>query len=366
MPALPVHKRRTALNTQAQQRFSRQMAVPGFGESAQQCLAAARVLVVGVGGLGVPVVQYLAAAGVGTLGLVDDDVVQASNLPRQVIFTSAQVGQPKVSLAKRRLTPLNPEMEIITAQVRLEATNAAALLAGYDVIVDASDNFPTRYLLSDTAQALGVPVVWGAIFQTYGQVSTWFTPGVTLRDLYPLPPDPAAVPTCAQAGVLAPLCGQVGTLMASEVLRLCTGFGESLIGQVVLIDARTGTTRHIPLRPAQPVVAPHSSEAASTVTLAQVQHLVRRAAPAPVLIDVREPGEFAAGALPGARNIPLSVLPTGVPTRTPVVLYCHSGARAQQAASLMRAAKHEQVQVFLGGWQQWQQAHVAPNVSAAS
>lgn len=240
------------------ERFARHLPIPGFGELAQRRLRAARVCVVGAGGLGSPALLYLAAAGVGTLGVVDADDVELVNLQRQVLHPTAAIGSPKVASAARRLTDLDPGVQVITHRLRLDEANAAEALSGYDLVLDASDNYPTRYLIADTCADLGLPLVWGAVMVTRAQVSVfWSRPlaadglaaGITLRDLYPEPPAAGTWVTAAQVGVLGSLCGQAGAAMATEAIKLVTGVGEPLFGRVLYLDALAATSANVPFAP---------------------------------------------------------------------------------------------------------------------
>lgn len=246
------------LSVADRERFARHLPIPGLGEVAQRRLRAARVCVVGAGGLGSPALLYLAAAGVGTLGVVDADTVEVVNLQRQVLYTTAGVGTPKATSARDRLAELDPGVTVSPHVVRLDETNALDVLGGYDLVIDAVDNYPTRYLISDTCAQLAIPVVWGAVMATRAQVSVfWSRPvsvdgdeaGITLRDLHPEPPDPSRWVTAAQVGVLGALCGQVGSLMAAEAIKLITGAGEALFGRVLYLDSMTARTAELPLAP---------------------------------------------------------------------------------------------------------------------
>ena len=246
------------LSVSDRERFARHLPIPELGAVAQRRLARARVCVVGAGGLGSPALLYLAAAGVGTLGIVDADAVELVNLQRQVLHSTAGIGTPKAHSAAARLAELDPGLQFVAHDVRLDETNAAEILGGYDVVLDAADNHPTRYLVADTCAALGVPVVWGAVLMTRAQVSVFWSrpvgvdgplPGLTLRDLHPAPPDPSRWVTAAQVGVLGALCGQVGAVMAAEAIKLVTGAGDSLFGRVLYVDGLAATAAQVPLVP---------------------------------------------------------------------------------------------------------------------
>lgn len=348
-------------------RYSRHLLVPGLGMLAQRRLLAARVAVIGAGGLGSPSISYLTAAGVGHLTLIDDDVVDSTNLQRQVIHRHDAIGDRKVDSAAAFARGLNPDVTVVARHTRITAENAQELLAGHDVVLDGADNFPTRYAASDACAALGIPLVWAAVLRFDAQLST-FVPGVedavTLRDLFPVPPRPEDVPSCAEAGVLGALVGQVGSIMAAEVVKLICGFGEPLIGRILLVDALTQRTREIPLRPAGAVLHPPEREPVRDViplpelTPTEVRDLLRTGPGAPTLLDVREPGEHALGTVPGALLVPVGEvlswedLDTHLPER-PVVVYCKAGPRAQRAAAHLVKLGHPEVSVMTGGMLGW-------------
>ncbi|MGW6004038.1 molybdopterin-synthase adenylyltransferase MoeB [Oerskovia enterophila] len=234
-------------------RYSRHLTLPGIGIEGQQRLRAARVLVVGAGGLGSPALLYLAAAGVGTLGIVDDDRVEVSNLQRQVIHGGSDVGRPKVASARDAIAEVNPHVTVRLHEQRLDADNVLDVLAGYDLVLDGTDNFATRYLVGDAAEIAGIPCVWGSIFRFQGQVSVfWATPpggqGVVYRDVFPEPPPPGTVPDCATGGVLGAMCGTIGSVMATEAVKLVTGAGRTLLGRLAVYDSLELTWRHLSVR----------------------------------------------------------------------------------------------------------------------
>lgn len=373
-------------------RGSRHLLLPGLGLDGQRRLRNARVLVVGAGGLGAPVLQYLAAAGVGTIGVVDDDVVDVTNLQRQVVHGTADVGRPKVDSARDAIAGLDPDVRVEVHAVRLDEENVDDVLRGYDVVVDGTDNFPTRYLVNDACVRLGLPEVWGSVLRFDAQTTVfWGRPpagsgaaAVQLRDLFPAPPPPDAVPSCAEAGVLGALCGQVGSVMATEVVKLVTGLGEPLLGRVLVVDALRGRWSEVPLvaaagpaaagpdadgtaegpaAPAPPsgspavTTPPHSpGDDLPTVTAAE---LVARleADPTTVLVDVREAAELAVVSVPGARHVPLARVLDGsavpdLPRDRPVLVLCQVGARSALAARTLRAAGVDAVNVE-GGVLAW-------------
>lgn len=354
-------------------RGSRHLLLPGLGVDGQRRLRNARVLVVGAGGLGAPVLQYLAAAGVGTIGVVDDDVVDVTNLQRQVVHGTADVGRPKVDSARDAIASLDPDVDVVVHALRLTEENVDDVLRGYDLVVDGTDNFPTRYLVNDTCVRLGVPEVWGSVLRYDAQTTVfWGRPpagvdvrAVQLRDLFPSPPPPDTVPSCAEAGVLGALCGQVGSVMATEAVKLLTGLGEPMLGRVLVVDALRGRWSEVPLVPSAPAPAPTPSppvrpsrplDDVPSVTAAELA--ARLAAdPGTVLVDVREAAELAVVAVPGATHVPLAHVLDGsgvgdLPRDRPVLVVCQVGARSLLAARSLRAAGVDAVNVE-GGVLAW-------------
>ncbi|GAB2940779.1 molybdopterin-synthase adenylyltransferase MoeB [Hymenobacter coalescens] len=329
------------------QRYRRHLQLAEIGEEGQLKLRRARVLVVGAGGLGCPVLQYLAAAGVGTLGIADADQVELSNLQRQILYGPADLGQPKAATAARQVQRLNPLVTCQVHAVRVGPANVRELVEAYDVVVDGTDNFATRYLLNDACVLLGKPLVSGAIHKFEGQVSVFnYRGGPTYRCLFPTPPGPAEAPNCDATGVLGVLPGLVGTAQATEALKVVLGLGEVLSGRLWLLDALTFQTRTLrfPRHPERSQVTlltadpadyrdPGCEAAPRSITAAELRRQLQSAAP-PFLLDVREPAEFAAEHLPGATLLPLGQLAeqaTLIPRHAPVVVYCRSGARSARA-----------------------------------
>ncbi|MGC3954769.1 MAG: molybdopterin-synthase adenylyltransferase MoeB [Propionicimonas sp.] len=339
-------------------RYSRQLVLPEFGIAGQRRLRAAKVLVLGAGGLGSPALLYLAAAGVGTIGIVDFDAVEESNLHRQIIHPVAAVGQPKVASAATALAALNPGVTVVPHQLRLTGENAAAILADYDIVLDGTDNFPTRYLVNDTCVALGIPLVWASVLGFAAQLSVFWPAGggPQLRDLFPEPPAPGSVPNCAEAGVIGALCGQVGSIMASEAIKLLTGLGAPLLGRVLVVDALAGRWDEFPLLPAGRGPRTTSTQVAADEPAPTVDPAIGLStvgSPIPsdtLLLDVREPAEFAETHLPGSVNLPLQQVLAGaeVPGDRPILVICRSGARATVAAAAL-TARGLDVSVLEGG-----------------
>lgn len=350
-----------ALSDDERVRTARHASLAGFGELAQRRLAAAHVAVVGAGGLGSPTVLALAAAGVGTLTVIDDDDVEASNLQRQVMHRVADVGRPKVDSAVRVAADLSPHTVVRPVTARLTAGSARDLLAGAHVVVDGTDTFETRDAVAAACEDLGVPLVWGVVQEFHAQVTVFWSappagvPPVRLADLYPSE-TVGDVPTCAQVGVLGSLCLQVGALLATETVKLLTGVGDPLLGRVLIVDALRGRTDEVPLRAAS------AAPPAPPVLEAPIPHIDLAAAFAAqaagaTLLDVREPHETSAGVLPGAVEVPLGLLladPSAVGAAQ-VVVVCQVGVRAERAARALRGAGVE-ASVLAGGMDAWDAA----------
>ncbi|GEK23008.1 adenylyltransferase/sulfurtransferase MoeZ [Cellulomonas xylanilytica] len=332
------------------ERGSRHLLLAEIGVDGQRRLRNARVLVVGAGGLGAPVIQYLAAAGVGTLGIVDDDVVDVSNLQRQVIHGTADVGRAKVDSASDAVAALDPDIRVVAHRTRLTSENVDETLRGYDVVVDGTDNFPTRYLVNDACVRLGLPEVWGSVLRFDAQTTVfWGRAGVQLRDLFPTPPRDDEVPSCAEAGVLGALCGQIGSVMATEVVKLLTGTGEPLLGRVLVVDALRARWTEVPLvgrpTPTPSLEAPPMSDVPVVTAPELVSRLAAREAGTDdfLLIDVREPAEHAQVSIPGAVLVPLGTVFDGtaladLPRDQEIVVHCQVGARSLTAAKILRGA----------------------------
>jgi len=360
-------------------RYARHLILPELGADGQRRLKGGRVLLVGAGGLGSPAALYLAAAGVGTIGLVDDDVVDETNLQRQVLYGTATLGQPKHVAAADRLRDLNPHVQIETFAERLSAANALGILEGFDVVVDGSDNFPTRYLVSDACVRLGTPDVYGSIFRFEGQASIFAAPdGPCYRCLFRDPPPPELVPSCAEAGVLGILPGIIGSLQALETLKLLAGIGSSLVGRLVLFDALALSFREMRLQrdPECPACGAHptitelvdydydafcgleSAAPARSGHEITPKELARALAAngAIQVVDVRESWEWDLGHIEGACHLPLGSVEGGLgqldPGR-PVVTYCHHGVRSLAARDVLVKAGFKDVQSLAGGIDAW-------------
>ncbi len=325
-------------------RYSRQLALPGFGPEAQQRLADARVLVIGAGGLGSSVIPALAAAGVGTIGIIDDDTVELSNLHRQLAHGLADVGRAKARSAAETVAAIDPATTVHTVEARLTAATALDLFAGYDLVVDGSDNFPTRYLANDAAALTDIPLVWGAVSQFAGQAGVaWASRGPQYRDLFPAPPPPGSVLSCEAGGVLPTVVAVIGSIMAGEALKILTGIGTPLIGRVTTYDALGGGFRELAYAPdpdAAPITALIDYELFCGIRDTIDVDELAASLEGVTLIDVREPWEAEIASLPGATLLPLGSLESTmaqIDSSTPVVVYCHAGIRSATAVSLLAA-----------------------------
>ncbi len=368
------------------QRYHRQLILPGVGEEGQRRLTGSRVLIVGAGGLGSAAALYLAAAGVGHLGIIDEDVVELSNLHRQVIHGTRDIGRPKVASAEETLRDLNPHVEVAAIHARLSSANAMELLRGYDVIVDGSDNFPTRYLVNDACVLLGVPCVHASIARFDGQASVFASPdGPCYRCVFPEPPEPGTIPSCAEGGVFGALPGILGAMQATETIKLITGVGEPLVGRLLLVDAlrmrfRTIALDRNPMCPSCGTreitelmdydalcgVSPYESlnghehavedDVADGEITPQRLHARIRAGDAITVLDVRETYEWAIARLPDARLIPLGSLPRAVNSldrAAEIVAYCHHGTRSAAAVAWLQDQGFANVSNLVGGIDRW-------------
>ncbi|SEF17860.1 adenylyltransferase/sulfurtransferase MoeZ [Jiangella alba] len=345
-------------------RYSRHLIIPDVGMAGQKRLKNAKVLVVGAGGLGSPALLYLAAAGVGTLGIVEFDEVDESNLQRQVIHGQSDIGRSKAQSARDSVKEVNPYVDVVLHETRLDNDNVLDIFSGYDLILDGTDNFATRYLVNDAAVLLGKPYVWGSIYRFEGQVSVfWAEHGPNYRDLYPEPPPPGMVPSCAEGGVLGVLCASIGSIMVTEAIKLITGIGDPLLGRLMIYDAleMNYTTLKIRKDPtAEPVtelidyeafcgtLSDEAAEAAADATISVVKlkaWLDEREAGQRdfLLVDVREPNEYEINRIPGAVLIPKNEFLTGealgkLPQDKQVVLHCKSGMRSAEALAVIKGA----------------------------
>ncbi|HEX5293536.1 MAG TPA: adenylyltransferase/sulfurtransferase MoeZ [Streptosporangiaceae bacterium] len=357
-------------------RYSRHLIIPEVGMTGQKRLKNARVLCVGAGGLGSPALLYLAAAGVGTLGVIDFDVVDESNLQRQIIHGQADVGRPKAESARDSIKEINPNVTVILHETALDNDNALDIFSQYDLIVDGTDNFATRYLVNDACVLLGKPYVWGSIYRFDGQASVfWAEHGPCYRCLYPEPPPPGMVPSCAEGGVLGVLCGSIGSVQVTEAIKLITGIGEPLAGRLMIYDALEMSYRTVRVRkdPECPIcgknpsitelidydafcgaVSEGAQEAASgsTISATDLKAMLDRDDNI-FLIDVREPNEYEIVSIPGATLIPKDQFLTGaalerLPQDKRIVLHCKSGARSAEALAIVKNAGFSDA-VHVGG-----------------
>lgn len=386
-------------------RYSRHLLLPQVGFEGQGRLLAARVLVVGAGGLGSATLTYLAAAGVGTIGIVDDDVVETSNLQRQVIHADSDVGRRKTESAQESIARLNPHAVVIRHDERLTAANALRIMADYDLVLDGADNFPTRYLVNDACVRLGMPDVWGSIFRFDGQVSVWWPgQGPCYRCVFAEPPPPGSVPSCAEGGVLGVLCATVGAAQATEAVKLILGVGEPLVGRLLVHDALAGSWDVLTLQrnsacavcsdnptitelsddpwatagsaAGRPVGAGQTAEVGQDGAVAyerinpQGLAALLSGPQVPRLVDVRNPAERAIGTMTGSQHIELGAFRNGTAfadlgdPADPVVLFCRSGMRSAEAAALAAAAGFTAVATLDGGLVAWSR-QVDPSIVVA-
>ncbi|HET7616992.1 MAG TPA: molybdopterin-synthase adenylyltransferase MoeB [Vicinamibacterales bacterium] len=365
----------TVLSTDELRRYSRHLLLPEIGEDGQRKLKAARILCIGAGGLGSPAALYLAAAGVGTIGLVDFDVVDFSNLQRQIIHGTPDVGRSKLASARTRLEAINPEVRVETYETAVTAANALDLLAPWDVILDGTDNFPARYLVNDACVLLGKPNAWGSIFRFEGQASVFAAPnGPCYRCLHPEPPPPGLVPSCAEGGVLGVLPGVIGTIQATEALKLVLGIGEPLIGRFLVYDALRMRFRELKL-PKDPDCAicgrhpsirelreleayctpAHAPAEKNDMTVVELRDELARGGPLQV-VDVRERVEAAICRVPGSILIPLGELERRLPEldrNAPMAVYCKSGGRSARAVALLKEHGFDRARNVSGGILAW-------------
>jgi adenylyltransferase/sulfurtransferase len=362
------------------QRYSRHLIMPEVGVEGQRKLKAARILCVGAGGLGAPATMYLAAAGVGTLGLVDFDVVDATNLHRQIIYGTNDVGRPKLQAAKARLETINPEVNVVTHEATLTSKNALEILRGYDIVVDGTDNFQTRYLVNDACVLLGIPNVYGSIFRFDGQASVFAAPGgPCYRCIYPEPPPPGLVPSCAEGGVLGVLPGIIGVIQATEAIKLVLGAGQPLVGRLLLYDALSMNFRTLKLRrdagcpvcgdaptirelidydafcgitPAKPAA---SAPAVPSISVRELKERFDRNEDV-FLVDVREPSEYQICRIPGSKLIPLGQLrarANELDRSQEIVVHCKMGGRSAKAVAQLQELGFGRVRNLTGGILAW-------------
>ncbi len=360
-------------------RYSRHLIIPDVAMDGQKRLKNAKVLVIGAGGLGSPALMYLAAAGVGTLGIVDFDVVDESNLQRQIIHGVSDIDTPKAESAKRSVAEINPYVQVNLHEERLDSSNALDILRPYDLIIDGTDNFATRYLVNDACVLLGKPYVWGSIYRFDGQASVfWADHGPCYRCLYPDPPPPGMVPSCAEGGVLGVLCASIGSIQVNEAIKLIDGIGEPLLGELMVYDALDMEYRKIKVRKdpecaicgKNPTVtelidyeefcgtvsdAAVQAAAGSTITAAELAAM-QNSGQDFLLVDVREPAEFEIVSIPGATLIPKGDIPahlSELPQDKPIVLYCKTGVRSAEALATLKGAGFASAKHVQGGVTAW-------------
>lgn len=371
-----------ALTVDEVRRYSRHLIIPDLAMAGQQRLMNAKVLCVGAGGLGSPALMYLAAAGVGTLGIVEFDTVDESNLQRQIIHGQSDIGKSKAQSAKEKIAEINPYVKVITHELRLDVDNVMELFAQYDIIVDGTDNFATRYLVNDACVLLKKPYVWGSIYRFDGQASVfWAEYGPCYRCLYPEPPPPGMVPSCAEGGVLGVLCASIGSIQTTEAIKVITGIGEPLIGSLMIYDALEMSYRKIKVRkdpncplcgekPTQTALLPDyeafcgvlstaAEDAAkdSTISVKELKEKIDRGDDF-MLIDVREPSEYEIVKIPGSVLIPKQNFVDGsalatLPQNKPIILHCKSGVRSAECLAVLKNAGFADAQHVSGGVVAW-------------
>jgi len=367
------------LNKEEYERYSRHIILPEVGLEGQKRLKAASVVCIGTGGLGSPLLLYLAAAGIGRIGIVDFDIVDRSNLQRQIIHGTAKVGQPKLESAKQRILDINPFCQVDLYNTRISSDNALEILKPYDVVVDGTDNFPTRYLVNDACVILGKPNVYGSIFRFEGQASVFnYQEGPNYRDVFPEPPPPGMVPSCAEGGVLGVLCGVIGSIQATETIKVILGMDTTLSGRLLLYNAQTMSFRELKLRrnPERPEIQelidyeqfcgiPQTQEEETDVpemTVQELKQLMEQKSDDYVLIDVRNPNEYEIAKIPGATLIPLSEIEDGngvekvkeLTNGHRLIAHCKMGGRSAKALRILKDAGVEGINVK-GGIRAWSQ-----------
>lgn len=371
-----------ALTVDEVRRYSRHLIIPDVAMAGQQRLMNAKVLCVGAGGLGSPALMYLAAAGIGTLGIVEFDTVDESNLQRQIIHGQSDIGKSKAQSAKEKISEINPYVNVVTHEVRLDVTNVKEIFSQYDIIVDGTDNFATRYLVNDACVLLKKPYVWGSIYRFDGQASVfWAEYGPCYRCLYPEPPPPGMVPSCAEGGVLGVLCATIGSIQTTEAIKVITGVGEPLIGSLMIYDALEMSFRKVKIRkdpncplcsekPTQTELLPDYeafcgvlSDAAevavkdSTISVAELKSKIDKNESF-YLIDVREPSEFEIVRIPGSHLIPKQGFLDGtaladLPQDKPIILHCKSGVRSAECLAILKGAGFADASHVSGGVIAW-------------
>ena len=378
----PLVEKGPALTVDEVRRYSRHLIIPDVAMAGQQRLMNAKVLCVGAGGLGSPALMYLAAAGVGTLGIVEFDTVDESNLQRQIIHGQSDIGKSKAISAKEKIAEINPNVNVVVHELRLDTDNVMEIFSQYDLIVDGTDNFATRYLVNDACVLLKKPYVWGSIYRFDGQASVfWAEYGPCYRCLYPEPPPPGMVPSCAEGGVLGVLCASIGSIQTTEAIKLIAGIGEPLIGQLMIYDALEMSYRKIKVRkdpkcplcgdkPTQTELLPDYeafcgvlSDAAevavkdSTISVTELKSKIDKKENF-LLIDVREPSEYEIVKIPGSVLIPKqgfldgSAL-SGLPQDKPIILHCKSGVRSAECLAILKSAGFADASHVSGGVVAW-------------
>ena len=359
-----------ALSDAEKERYSRHLLIPNIDIEGQERLINAKVLCVGAGGLGSPTIMYLAAAGIGEIGIVDFDRVDVTNLQRQIIHTQNDLGKSKALSAKEKVESLNPGTKVNTYEFKLDSNNALAIFINYDLIIDCTDNFATRYLINDSAAILGKPYIWGSIYRFDGQASVfWSNEGPCYRCMHPTPPLPGSVPSCAEGGVLGVLCGTIGSIQSNEAIKLITGIGNSLLGTLLIYDALNSSYKKLEIKKSAtcPICSGIQKELlpdyedfcglGDAISPAQLAEKTNEY----FLVDVREPDEHAALSIPGAVLIPKGKFEDGsayalMPIDREIILYCRSGIRSATCLQLLKAAGFNNSKHLQGGIIAWEES----------
>lgn len=368
-----------ALNDEEIRRYSRHLLIPDIDLVGQQRIINAKVLCIGAGGLGSPTIMYLAAAGVGTIGIVDFDKVEINNLQRQIIHTEADLGKSKAHSAEEKVKALNASIEVNVYDFRLNEVNVLEIFKDYDLIIDCTDNFATRYLINDAAALLGKPYIWGSIYRFDGQASLfWSKEGPCYRCLHPTPPPPGLVPSCAEGGVLGVLCGAIGSIQCNEAIKLITGVGKTLLGSLIIYDALTGSYQKLEVKknPNCPICNGSQNSLLDSyenfcngnldaITVTELKAKIENSSDF-LIVDVRNPDEHAASAIPNSILIPKPKFEDGsafetLPRDKEIILHCNSGGRSSACLALLKSAGFTNSRHLLGGIVAWKKFQEDPS-----
>ena len=363
-----------ALTDDEKSRYSRHLLIPSIDLVGQERIINAKILCIGAGGLGSPTIMYLAAAGVGLIGIADFDKVEINNLQRQIIHTQADIGKNKAQSANEKVIALNPNIEVVLHEVRIDESNALEIFKNYDLIIDGTDNFATRYLINDAAAILGKPYIWGSIYRFDGQVSVfWSKFGPCYRCLHPTPPTAGSVPSCAEGGVFGVLCGAIGSVQSNEAIKLITGLGKPLLGDLLIYDALESSYQKISIIKNQNCPICNGTQTnlltnyeafcnpnSESITAKELSNKFETNSDF-LLIDVREPDEYATNSIPGAILIPKGKFEDGsafqaIPRDKEIILHCRSGVRSANCLALLRTAGYKNITHLEGGIIAWEES----------